>query len=706
MPLAHFSIRAFSSFDELPPCSNLRSIIGPLSPARTFSTILTTILPTQNAAALVAAAAANSQHQQSQHHFVVGQKRPPLPPATPTQFAFAGTHYSTAFIPHSNSLGFTSYSAGSAEQAAAFQLAAQLAAAASQTAGNATSPLYSSYYSVPNSVTDLSSAAKRCRLGDAAQTQNILTAALLAVQKQQQAQVNSSQMAASPIRPSVAQQKQTKRDLDSSGLASGSALRMGMGYMQQQPGTDSSNLLVLSSGNAGTNGVSNGNTNNPNQLAASNGMGNGASANGDGTQQQPNSVLRVIIDNMIYPVTLDVLYAIFSRFGKVLRIITFNKNNTFQALVQLSEASAAQNARNGLDGQNVYNGCCTLRIDYSKLATLNVKYNNDKSRDYTNPNLPSGELTFEQQLSLVAAAAQGQLNAANSLGSIMPGAYSTFPLTVGGNSGNGTSFYPQQTLHSANDVLSAAMAAAASNHQGNSLSPFLTASNLAAAVNAAAAVNGSAQNTAALHFPQLGGLLLSPVVLVSNMDENKVTPDALFTLFGVYGDVQRVKILFNKKDNALIQYSEPQQAQLAIQHLDKMRWHDKVIRVTASKHTNVQMPKEGQPDAGLTRDYTNSPLHRFKKPGSKNYMNIYPPSSTLHLSNIPPNITEEFLTNAFQEKGFGVKELKFFQRDHKMALAQLEDVETSINALVEMHNYKLADNAHLRVSFSKKGLKV
>lgn len=74
--------------------------------------------------------------------------------------------------------------------------------------------------------------------------------------------------------------------------------------------------------------------------------------------------------------------------------------DTFQALVQLSEANAAQNARQTLDGQNVYNGCCTLRIDYSKLATLNVKYNNDKSRDYTNPNLPSGELTFEQQLSL------------------------------------------------------------------------------------------------------------------------------------------------------------------------------------------------------------------------------------------------------------------------------------------------------------------
>ena len=31
------------------------------------------------------------------------------------------------------------------------------------------------------------------------------------------------------------------------------------------------------------------------------------------------------------------------------------------------------------------------------------------------------------------------------------------------------------------------------------------------------------------------------------------------------------------------------------------------------------MPKEGQEAANLTQDYTNSPLHRFKKPGSKNF---------------------------------------------------------------------------------------
>lgn len=45
-----------------------------------------------------------------------------------------------------------------------------------------------------------------------------------------------------------------------------------------------------------------------------------------------------------------------------------------------------------LDGQNIYNSCCTLRIDFSKLSALNVKYNNDKSRDFTRADLPTGEL--------------------------------------------------------------------------------------------------------------------------------------------------------------------------------------------------------------------------------------------------------------------------------------------------------------------------
>ena len=56
----------------------------------------------------------------------------------------------------------------------------------------------------------------------------------------------------------------------------------------------------------------------------------GASAQGGNGNGGPNTVLRVIVEHMVYPVTLDVIYQIFSRVGKVLKIVTFTKNNTFQ----------------------------------------------------------------------------------------------------------------------------------------------------------------------------------------------------------------------------------------------------------------------------------------------------------------------------------------------------------------------------------------
>lgn len=66
---------------------------------------------------------------------------------------------------------------------------------------------------------------------------------------------------------------------------------------------------------------------------------------GGATQGGPNTVLRVIIEQMLYPVTLDVLYQIFSRVGKVLRIVTFTKNNYFQALIQYPDVVMAQAAK-------------------------------------------------------------------------------------------------------------------------------------------------------------------------------------------------------------------------------------------------------------------------------------------------------------------------------------------------------------------------
>ncbi|KAF3834758.1 hypothetical protein F7725_027316 [Dissostichus mawsoni] len=302
----------------------------------------------------------------------------------------------------------------------------------------------------------------------------------------------------------------------------------------------------------------------------------------DGAVLAPSTVLRVVVENLIYPVTLD-------------------------ALCQ------------SLDGQNIYNGCCTLRISFSKLTSLNVKYNNEKSRDFTRPDLPSGDSQPTMEHPGMTAFTPGIISA--------------------GPYGGGAHGFPPAFTLQPNVLPLPRSGPRDARRPCRSLPPW----SLQAGV---------------------------PSHLCRSLCPAGQQPEPR----GVYGDVMRVKILFNKKENALVQMSDCTQAQL------------------------------GHEDQGLTKDYSNSPLHRFKKPGSKNYSNIFPPSATLHLSNIPPSVVEDDLKMLFSTSGAMVKAFKFFQKDHKMALIQMGSVEEAIESLIEFHNHDLGENHHLRVSFSKSSI--
>ncbi|KAM6363773.1 polypyrimidine tract-binding protein 3 [Pluvialis apricaria] len=365
-----------------------------------------------------------------------------------------------------------------------------------------------------------------------------------------------------------------------------------------------------------------------------------------------SSVLRIIVENLFYPVTLEVLYQIFSKFGSVLKIIIFTRNNQFQALLQYADPMDARYAKFALDGQSIYTGCCTLRVDFSKLNSLKIRYNNDKSRDFTRYDLPSGNQ--HQPLEPSVHPAYGTHSV-------------VYPSYVGTDAFGSAMSFSQGTVP---------------------------------AVPGAVAVTPPAMSG---HTPVPGatGSPANSVLLVSNLNSEVITPDGLFILFGVYGDVHRVKIMFKKKGNALVQMADAVQAQIAITHLNGQRLYGKVISATFSKYQTIQLPRAGQESHDLTKDYSNSPLHRFKKPGSKNFHNIFPPSATLHLSNIPPSVTDRDLMSLFAKAGSTVKAFRFFQKDCKMALIQLGCVEEALHALIELHNHDLGENHHLRVSFSK-----
>lgn len=190
------------------------------------------------------------------------------------------------------------------------------------------------------------------------------------------------------------------------------------------------------------------------------------------------------------------------------------------------------------------------------------------------------------------------------------------------------------------------------------------------------------------------------VVLVSNMNKERISADSIFTLFGVYGNVLRVKILYNKKDSALVEYSLPQHAFNACMYLSGVRWWGKKISVRPSTAKHVKLAREADNEPWLTKDYSDSPFQRFKSPKSKNYNHIFPPGAILHLSNISEEATEDSLTELFSQYG-RVDVFRFFRKDRKMAYIRMGSIEDAVCALVELHNYELSPRSHLHVSFTQ-----
>ncbi|CAN4102327.1 unnamed protein product [Withania somnifera] len=107
-----------------------------------------------------------------------------------------------------------------------------------------------------------------------------------------------------------------------------------------------------------------------------------------------NVLLVTIEGNDARLVSIDVLHLVFSAFGFVHKITTFEKTAGFQALVQFSDAETATSAKDALDGRSIPRyllpelGPCSLKITYSAHTDLSVKFQSHRSRDYTNPLLP------------------------------------------------------------------------------------------------------------------------------------------------------------------------------------------------------------------------------------------------------------------------------------------------------------------------------
>lgn len=138
---------------------------------------------------------------------------------------------------------------------------------------------------------------------------------------------------------------------------------------------------------------------------------------------------------------------------------------------------------------------------------------------------------------------------------------------------------------------------------------------------------------------------ISPVVLVSHLPTDvTLTPDHLFNIFSLFGDILRIKILFNKRDNALVQYQHPQAAQWACQYMNKFPVYNHSVHCNESKYFEVKL-QGSEEELHLSKDYAGSKVNRYKGqlPQPKQLM---PPSQVLFVSNFPDHTTSQELTTA------------------------------------------------------------
>ncbi|ESW15554.1 hypothetical protein PHAVU_007G081900 [Phaseolus vulgaris] len=248
-----------------------------------------------------------------------------------------------------------------------------------------------------------------------------------------------------------------------------------------------------------------------------------------GRGDEPNRILLVTVHHMLYPITVDVLFQVFSPHGTVEKIVTFQKSAGFQALIQFQSRQSAVNARSTLQGRNIYDGCCQLDIQFSNLDELQVNYNNDRSRDFTNPNLPTEQKGRPSQ----------------------PGYGDAGNMYAAQGSGGRAVGFPQM-----------ANAAAIAAAFGGGLPPGITGTNERC------------------------------TVLVSNLNSDRIDEDKLFNLFSIYGNIVRIKLLRNKPDHALIQMGDGFQAELAVHFLKGAVLFEKQLEVNFSRHPNITQGAE------------------------------------------------------------------------------------------------------------------
>lgn len=409
-------------------------------------------------------------------------------------------------------------------------------------------------------------------------------------------------------------------------------------------------------------------------------------------QGRPNHILLMSIQNQKYVITIEAIHKICSRFGPVVRIVMIRRRGT-QTMVEFRDADTARRAMEELQNQDIYSGCCTLRVEYSKTTRLNVRKNDSNTWDFEVQPQLTVDATRTPLISQGPGPYGGYGDGSNHGGSHNSGNFGSF----GGGSGGGG--HHQRDNHSGGGNHF-------NHHDGG---------------------HGGGGNNGPPHHSRGGrdndnrggnqgnggphGQALTPVAIIYGLTD-RANCTHIFNLMCLHGNVHKVKFMKSKPGCAMVEFSDPGAVSRATRMTGAELFGSKLTIRPSNKSQFIGEPKGDLytlPDKtpGF-EDFLNSKFNRFTSNQSAQKNRQQEPRATIHFFNAPMDLSEQRLEDIFmneRDECLQVKKVVIFGKKESQkstsGLIEFDSPSEAVSALT-LFNHHAIDSTESSYPFNIK----
>ena len=195
------------------------------------------------------------------------------------------------------------------------------------------------------------------------------------------------------------------------------------------------------------------------------------------------------------------------------------------------------------------------------------------------------------------------------------------------------------------------------------------------------------------------------VLVLSNVSA-QVECEHLFNLFCLYCNVLKVR-LAPRNNEAFLLIETLEQAEQATEYLNGATLFESAIAIRVSPLLTLVETTVGQASSRVSREYYQSPLHRFNRPNSNATKYVCRPSKMIYFSNAAATQSEASLVQLFVDLGaerpaqcvFFLPSTKKIKEPKKIGLIEMSSAAAATTAIA-LANHMIDADHILKLAFS------